>query len=144
MFLLSREWPYRKPTLAFAPLARYTPADAQVPRHTAYNRRDAHPDRRDALASGGASPGAGGQRQAGALHRLRRTRLPACPHGPLRIVAGLHWRERIWRCHRTHPAQLQPQRRHKRLGRGYRGRCPGHWMRLVISAHSQTLSLILS
>ena len=35
--------------LAFALLPSYTPADAQVPRHTAYNHRDAHPDRRNAL-----------------------------------------------------------------------------------------------
>ena len=52
----------------------YTPADAQVPRHPAYNRRDAHPDRRNALTPGGAATGAGGQRQTGALHSLRSTR----------------------------------------------------------------------
>ena len=50
LFLLSRECGPRKPALAFTSLARYTPADAQVPRHTPDFRRDAHPDRRDALA----------------------------------------------------------------------------------------------
>lgn len=44
------------PTLAIETLGLSTPADAQVPRHTAYNHRDAHPDRGDALVHGGATP----------------------------------------------------------------------------------------
>ena len=83
--------------LAFVPVKRYTPADAQVPRHPPHHNRDAHPDRRDALAHGGAAPGSRGKRQAGALHRLRRTRLPVGPYGPRRSAAGVHRRERLRR-----------------------------------------------
>ena len=72
---------------------------AQVPRHTAYNHCDAHPDRRDALAPGGAAPGAGGKRQAGAPRRLRGARLPAGPHRPNWSASCIHGRERLWRHH---------------------------------------------
>ena len=76
LFLLSREYVRRKPTLAFALRPRYTPSDAQVPRHPPHHNCDAHADRRDALAPGGATPSAGGKQQAGARHRLRGTRFP--------------------------------------------------------------------
>jgi len=86
-------------TLAIETEGLYTPADAQVPRHSPDARRDAHPDRRNALAPGGAAPSAGGHRQARALHSLRRPRLPAGAHGAFRAAAGLRGRERVWRRH---------------------------------------------
>ena len=96
MFLPSRERVPRKPTLAFGRHPRYTPADAQEPRHSPHHNRDAYPNHRDALAFGDASLRARGQRQVGALHSLRRTGLPAGPHTSLWLDARLHWRERIW------------------------------------------------
>ena len=99
LFLLNHECVPRKPPLAFALHPRYTPAAAQITRHPADDCRDAHPDRCDALAPGGTAAGAGGQRQAGALHRLRRTGLPAGPHGPHWAAAGLHRRQRLRRRH---------------------------------------------
>ena len=49
-FLLRRECVHRQPALAFGHHPRYTPTDAQVPRHPPNHNYDAHPDRRDALA----------------------------------------------------------------------------------------------
>jgi len=98
-FLLNRECTRQKPALAFTQLARYIPPDAQVPRHTANNNRDDYLNSRDALAPGGAAPGARGQRQARAPRRLRRARLSAGPHGPLWVASRLHRRERVWRRH---------------------------------------------
>ena len=85
------------PTLAIETVGLYTLADAQVPRHPPDDRRDTHPDRRDALAHGGAAPGARGQRQARAPRRLRGPRLPAGSLGPLRAAASLHRRNCLWR-----------------------------------------------
>ena len=115
----------------------YILADAQVPRHTPHHNRDARPDRHDALANGGAAPGAGGQRQAGSWHSFRRTRLSPSAHAPLQTPTRLHRRLSIRRRHRTHPTQLPPKRRRQRLDRGYH-RCGfWDWLRLPLSAHSQ-------
>ena len=51
VFLLGREWGYKKPALAFVCDPTYIPSDAEVPRHTPDARRDAHPDRRHALTT---------------------------------------------------------------------------------------------
>ena len=87
------------PTLAIKTVDLYTPADAQVPRHSPDARRDAHPDARDALADGPAAACACWQRQTRAPRRLRRTRLPARAHRPRRAAAGLHRRLSLWRRH---------------------------------------------
>ncbi len=114
---------------------------AQVFGHSPNDRRYAHPDRRNAPAPGGAAPSARGKRQARALHRLRRARLPAGPHGALWTSTRLRQRERLWRRHRTHPAQLQPQRRRQRLGRGHCGRDLRHWVGPALPPPAQTLAL---
>ena len=79
------------------------PPHAQVPRHSPDTHRPLCAHGRDALAPGPAAASAGGQRQNCPLHCLRRTRLPAGPHGPLWPDAGLHWRERVRR--RKQPQQ---------------------------------------
>ena len=114
---------------------------AQVPRHPPDARRDAHTDHRDALAAGGAAPGARGQRQACAHHSLRRARLPAGAHGPHWLAVDFHWRQLVRRRHRTHPAKLQSQRRRQRLDRRHCRRDLRHWLRISVSAPAQALAI---
>ena len=60
-FRLNRERERFKPALAFVGDHRYTLVDAQVPRHPPHTYRDAHTDRRDALAHGPAAARAQGK-----------------------------------------------------------------------------------
>ena len=71
--------------------------NAQISRHPPHRRRDDRPNHSDALAARGAAPSAGGGRQAGTLHCLRVSRIPAGPHRSVWVDPRPHWGERLWR-----------------------------------------------
>ena len=77
--------------------AQLHPGNAQISRHPPHCGRDDRPNRSDALAALGGAPSAQVRRQAGTLHGLRGSCLPAGPHWTLRPAASVYWHERFWR-----------------------------------------------